>query len=677
MQISPPAPILLKGGTISTPALIDEQPLAQRRLAPNWSSVFIAVSCGLFLLCVLLNLNGSSTAYWAKDLGKPDEPTGLIAGVPRPSRSDEWLVWTPAALAQLHHLPPMPVKNPALGAGTTPLLMSVPVRHYSMLFRPQFWGFFVFDEERGFSWFWNTKIFSLLISFFLLFRMLLKGRVALALFGSVAVSYSSYVQWFFSCPPMLPEMLASWALMLLAGKSCFDPLPLWKKAAAGVVLVGSAISFILCCYPPFEIPLAYLALTLFGVFLWERRSRSFHGGFAWLAGALVIVAALLWPIFVQCRPTLEIIAQTSYPGVRRGSGGTLPISHLFSGILNFFDGARARPAMFRNTTEASNFFPIWLAALGSIVWGLWKSRRPGGERIPTISSRPLCLGLAGYILFFSCFAVIGFPEWLSRITALNFVPETRLRLTIGIAGLMLAFLSLGADGRALVRGWGRAVVPIVLGSATLIYVLCIRGENAEYLTPGYVALFTGVTTLLGSLYFCTRGIVFGGGLAGALLLNNFLVNPISEGLPVLLHSEAAQHIAAIHRSDPTAGWAAYELGTRAQFVMASGARVLNGLKSVPDLSALSRLDPDHSSRDIYNRYALVFFDLPRAGERTASFKLEGADWYRAFVSPFDPAMREAALKYVVFPRVLTSEEMGPMKLIDALPANRIWIYKLD
>lgn len=677
MQISPPAPSPPKRGIILAPAVMGGQPLAQRRLALNWSFIFIAVCGGLFLLCVLLGLNGSSSAYWSKDLGKPDEPTGLIAGVPRPSRSDEWLVWTPAALAQLHHLPPMPVENPTLGAGAAPLLMSVPVRHYAMLFRPQFWGFFVFDEERGFAWFWNTKIFGLLISFFLLFRMLLKGRVALAVFGSVAVSYSSYVQWFFSCPPMLPEMLASWALMLFAGKSCFDPLPLWKKVAAGIVLVGSAINFILCCYPPFEIPLAYLALTLFGVFLWERRGRSLHGGFAWLAGALVVVAAVLWPIFIQCRPTLEIIAQTSYPGVRRGSGGTLPISHLFSGMLNFFDGARARPAMFRNTTEASNFFPIWLAAIASIFLGLWKSRGRGGERRSTIASMPLCLGLAGYILFFSYYAVIGLPEWLCRITALNLCPETRLRLTIGIAGVVLAFLSLRADGLALVKGWGRAVVPVAIGGATLIYVLWIRGENAAYLTPGYTALLIGTTTLLGSLYFCVRGIVFGCTLAGALLLNNFLVNPISEGLPILLHSQAAQHIAAIYKSDPTAGWAVYERGTRAQFVMASGARVLNGIKSVPDLPALSRLDPAHTSRDIYNRYAIVFLDLPRAGEKTVSFQLQGPDWYREFVSPFDQNMRDAALRYVVFPRLLATEEMGPMKLIDAMPANRIWIYKLD
>jgi hypothetical protein len=614
---------------------------------------------------------------WAKDLGAPDEPTGLIAGVPKPTRSDEWLVWTPAALAQLHHLPPMPVENPALGAGAAPLLMSVPVRHYSMLFRPQFWGFFVFDEERGFAWFWNTKVFSLLISFFLLFRMLLRGRVALAICGSIAVSYSSYVQWFFSCPPMLPEMMASWALMLVAGKRCFDPSPFRKKAIAGAVLVGSAINFILCCHPPFEIPLAYLGLTLFAVFLWERRGRPLHGGFAWLAGALILIAAILWPTFVQCRSTVEIIAQTSYPGTRRGSGGTMSIAYLFSGVLNFFDQNRLRPAMFPNTTEASNFFPIWLAALASISWMCWKSCRAGAER--TISkSLPLCIGLAGYILFFSCYAVIGLPEWLCRITALNFCPETRVRLTIGIAGLLLTFLSLRTDGLAFVRHWtARVVIPTVICIAVSIFIYCIHPANAAYLTPGNVALLIGTTTLLGALYFCARGMVFASALAGALLLNNFLVNPISEGLPIFLRSEAAQHVAAIYQSDPAAAWAVYERGTRAQFVIASGARVLNGIKSVPNLPMLSRLDPAQANREIYNRYALVVFGLPAPDATTASFDLRGADWYQMFVSPFDQTLREEGLRYVVFPRPLPPEEIGPMKLIDALPASQIWIYKLE
>ncbi len=242
---------------------------------------------------------------------------------------------------------------------------------------------------------------------------------------------------------------------------------------------------------------------------------------------------------------------------------------------------------------------------------------------------------------------------------------------------MLAFLSLRADGFALVTGRARIVVPVLIGIAVLTYLSWIREENAVYLTPGYVILLAGAATLLGSLYFCARGIVFGGSLGVALLMNNFLVNPISEGLPLLLRSEAAQHIAAIYQSDPTATWASYEGGARSQFIAASGARVLNGVKAVPDLELLKRLDPAHESGDTYNRYAFILLGIPRASTTTTAFELMGPDCYWLLIRPSDLVIHEASLKYVVFPRALAPAEQGTMRLIDALPASRFWIYKID
>lgn len=642
----------------------------------NRSFVLIAGSCALFAVCVFLRVNGSSSGFWVKELGVPNEPTGVIFGQPRLTRSDEWMVWTPAVLSQLRHVPPMPMENAALGAGAAPLLMSLPVRHYSMLFRPQLWGFFLFDAERGFAWFWNMKIFGLFLSYFLLFRLLTGGRIGISALAAVTASYSSCVQWFLSSPTMLPEMLTSWALMLIAGKCLFDHTSSWRKAAAAFLVGGSAINFALCCYPPFQIPLVYLGLLLFAIFVWERRARPFHGGFLWLAGTFAITAAVLWPTFVAVRPALEIVAHTSYPGARRGTGGTMSIVQLFCGLLNFFDGSRPHIDMFPSTSEASNFFPIWLPVIAGLLWR-WRMARAKAHLPAMISkSKLLCGALVIFILFFSCYAVVGLPHWFCRLTALNFVTEKRALLAIGIAGLILTFLSLRADGAALVQGRARFFIPVALAIAALLYILAARRQNPAYLSPPYCAVFIGLATLLGSLYFCARPIVFASSLSAALLFNNFLVNPISEGLPIFLRSSVAQHFAAIYNSDPTAGWAAYERGTRAQLVLASGAHVLNGVKSVPDLELFGKLDPTGTSRDIYNRYAFIVFGLPRKGEIAARFESVAGDAFRAFVSPFDPVLQQAGLKYVVFPRLLTSEEMGPMKLIDALPENLIWIYEI-
>src|SRR5947207_2920705 len=93
----------------------------------------------LFCLCVFLKLNGSSVGFWKEILNDPSRPEGLLLFKPRPVRADEWHVWTPAALSQAKQTPSFPIENLSLGGGKTPLLMSLPVRHYTTFFRPQLW----------------------------------------------------------------------------------------------------------------------------------------------------------------------------------------------------------------------------------------------------------------------------------------------------------------------------------------------------------------------------------------------------------------------------------------------------------------------------------------------------------------------------------------------------------
>jgi hypothetical protein len=259
---------------------------------------------------------------------------------------------------------------------------------------------------------------------------------------------------------------------------------------------------------------------------------------------------------------------------------------------------------------------------------------------------------------------------------LGFVTEKRVLLAIALAGFLLTFLSLRRDGTPLVTGHTAWCVPAVVGLAASAYYLAARAQDPAYLTPLYCALFIGVTTLLGSLYFCAKPIVFASVFAAALLLNNFLVNPISEGLPILLRSSAVQHIKAIRKADPEAAWAAFDRAGSAHVAIAAGARVLNGVKTVPDLDLFGRLDPSGASRDVYNRYAFIAFALPRGNSTAPEFKVASGDFYWAFLSPLEPALRQAGLKYVIFPRQLSASESGPMKLRAALPENLLWIYQL-
>ena len=641
------------------------------------AKLFVLGCALLFLVCVALRINGSSTSFWYYDLKQRHEIKGLIAGMPKPTRSDEWMIWTPAILAQLHYDPPMPIVNESLGAGVSPLLMSVPARHYSMLFRPQLWGFFFFDTEHGFAWYWNAKIFGLLVSMFLLFLVLMRGDAVMAMLGAAIISYSSFVQWWFSSPAMLPEMLTCWAVALVSGRVFFHPTALWKKFVAASALIFAAINFLLCCYLPFEIPLAYLSLFLFAAFLWQRRGSTILGGSIWLAGCGLVVALLLWPVFQQCRATLEIIAHTSYPGARRGTGGGMSLSRFFFGLLNLLDGEGEHADFFPNSSEASNFLPIWIPAMGILIWQRYQQWHDSKSRFARVgNSSVLFAALAAFLIFFACYAFIGLPDWFCRVTALSFCTEKRSILAIGVAGLMLTLLSL-RHGAPVLTGRAGMVAILAIGAAVLVYLVCVRRENPLFLAAPRFFLLFGICVCLGAAYVYTRGVVFAVVLAAALLFNNFLVNPIAQGLPSLLESAAAKRISAIHKADPEGAWASYGWSTLAEFTKASGARVLNGVKIAPNLPLLAKLDPGGAARDIYNRYAYIVFYLPDSSDTIPHFKALTEDSYRVFVSPTHPVLRAEGLRYAVFRRQLEAKEAEGLQLIDALPARQIWIYKVS
>jgi hypothetical protein len=161
----------------------------------------------LFGLCVLLKLNGSSVAFWTKILHEPETQSGLLPFSPKLVRLDEWHAWTPSVLSQARQKSPFPIENPSLGAGRSPLLMSVPVAYYTTFSRPQFWGFSFSTSSvvtRSIGAARSSDCCSLLAGF--LWQLGLRNR-GLILFGTLWILFSGYIQWWLSSLAMLPEML--------------------------------------------------------------------------------------------------------------------------------------------------------------------------------------------------------------------------------------------------------------------------------------------------------------------------------------------------------------------------------------------------------------------------------------------------------------------------------------
>jgi hypothetical protein len=629
---------------------------------------FLAACLIFTLVGVTLKLNGSSTALWKDLLHDSASKSGLILSTAKIVRSDEWLVWTPAVAGQAER--GFPTTNLSIGSGKAPLLYNLPARDYTMFFRPQLWGFFLFNFERGYAWYWNVKVFGLLASFFLLLR-LLTGSSRLSLFGSFWLFLSNYTQWWFSCPPMLPEMLSCWALSLVSAVAVLRTNRWWVRIAAAVAFVFTTVNFILCLYPPFQIPLIYVGLAiLIGFFAERRRSGSPPGG---RSGAICLLAAgiatgaLLVPFFIECYPTLQTVAATSYPGLRRSHGGELSWLYLFSGVVSFFHSPAAFPEHFVQPIDAANFVPLWIPVLACVWPLLIKNPRQNAVSVALLIS----------ILWMSLYALCPLPQWFCRATFLSYCTGIRLLLPVGVANILfVTVLFPRLKNRAAVLS-RRELIALIgcLAALTLLYLWRSAVAKPAFIPVIGVIFFFAldVAVILALLKAPARA--FAIGFIALLLLTNGRVNPVMIGLSELTKSSPGEAIRPIIQADPAAGWLAYDSNPNSEFLMALGANVVSGVRTVPDLGFYKALDPSGQLLSVYNRYSFAYF-VPVADRNHAEIRDWGFPDHFVRIHPENPALRVRDVRYFLFVHPVPNAAGQGLNLVKALPQNQMWIYGL-
>jgi hypothetical protein len=634
-----------------------------------YSRRFLLLLLAGFVILTCFNINGSSVGMWSAILTEQDTVSSLLYSLPRDARSDEWLVWTPSLLAQARHHPSFPVENPAIGAARSPMLMNLPTRHYSTLFRPQLWGYFLFDVEHGYSWNWNAKIFGLLAAMFLLIRKLSDGRFWPALVGTAWIFCSSYVQWWFSSLPMLPEMLASWAFALW----CVMKLGDWpgRKSAIALTtgLVFATVNFSLCMYPPYQIPLIYLGAAILAGWFWRRRAEIPPNGrwlpeARWLAFAAAGVALVMVPFFVQMLPTLRLVAHTVYPGAQRATGGALAASDLFLGLAEPFFSARAYPEHRGNVCTAANFFPVWLAAA---CWMAATVSRGGNPRRRLLWPLLLC------ILAFAVFALCPLPSFIGRITLLSFSTEEDMILPIGIGGILLSILALREMDAETLHPLRRAILIIVCGGIAANLLIAASGDSPAFFTNWRLASAIALSCCIFALYLWPMKHMFSALLIIALFLPATRVNPVNRGLAPLTQTSALPIIEKIRQLHPDAQWVAFDGTHQSALLLAAGVDVISGPKMLPDLDFYHELDPTGRDLEIYNRFSMDVFDIAPKPD-IVRFSLINSGAYHVAIHPANPALRKRDVRYFVFPDHIGNPAAFDLQPFVKIPERHIWIY---
>lgn len=629
-----------------------------------------------FSITVIFKIHGSSIYIWRDYVIDNQSADKVIFSSPKWIRSDEYFIQTPFILSQAAK--GFPTKNPAIGPGNTALItaFNLPVWHYTTLFKPQHWGFFVLDLERAFSFFWNYKIFVLLIAIFLLVMLLTGNNFFLSVIASLWFYFSSFTQWWFSL--VISETVIDSCLIII----CIIYILFSRRRLfvflCPLLLIGSSLNFIFHFYPPYQVLLFYLIIAVLISYIInivaqkqqemiQRFSKNWPQRIVFLVVSFLAVIMLSLFFYFQNKEIFALIAQTVYPGQRISSGGGLGFFQYFSGLFGLSPVGSRSVFNFNNICEASSFVFLFFIPLFFITRSIIKKEKIDYQ----------VLFLLIYIIAISLWALIPFPSFIGKITLLNRVPFDRVMLGLGLANILAVILFFNQKSR-LIKS---SIKPkyFFLFWLFIVWIMAGLGLGLHFLKPIQILVASTLLFLISLAILLKNKWFLFISLIIPLVFLNIGVNPVSIGLDPLetKNVEILKTVKEISDKDPGARWAVYGFWL-ANFLKVTGADVLNGVQYLPNGFA-SSLDANGEFNDVYNRYADIEL-LPNNGE-AVTMTLKHSDYYVISVNPNSSILRQTGVKYVVLPTkyisFLEEAKKDGYKFLTDKPLNGYWIYQLN
>ncbi len=632
--------------------------------------IFFCVLAVLLALGTVFRLHGSSIGMWNRQFPDRSPNAGVLLGTPKLVRVDEWAFTTPAFVSQARSRPPFAPVNARWGPAKAPLIMNMPVRHWSMLARPQYWGFLLLDLERAFAFYWNMKAFLLLGGLFLLLMLLTGSDFGVSLFGTTWVFFSGFMQWWYSTPAMLPEMVGCVALLLVAAHYLALSSRRWVIGVSALVFSLFLLDAVLSLYPPFQMPLFYLGIAILAGSLGPRlAARPPRDHLAFRAGCAVLaisaVALLLVLYYRDAKQAIDLMRGTVYPGSRTSSGGGVTLAQVFGGLYGFFMSEANFPRKWFNVCESSNFVLLFPVPVAALLWWAWRR-----QRVTAVE-----WSLIAYLVLVLSWMTLGWPHPVAVATGFGLSQGTRSLLGLGLASILLCCIFLAKTRFNLPGGLGpRLVVATSLLAILLLFALDFNRATNGFATGDQIALVTLLAGAAGYLLLTRRRIAFAACILVPSVWSYGLVNPLGVGLGPILDTRLFQQVSPVVRKDPDARWAVYGNYVFADFIKAAGAQVFNGTKVVPPLDDFRVIDPKSTATAIYNRYAHIALIAKQGAD--VHFALLHGDFYTMEIDPKNDVWRQLGIEYVALPFEATDRDyLGKTALVLALPDIGLWVYK--
>jgi hypothetical protein len=605
-----------------------------RRAAREPLVIFPVLVLAAAAVLVLLNLNGSSVGF----LGvSPNTDPNLLHGHPWGIRSDEAALSTPALVGNTRRGLPT---TPWIGLTPTflPATSTAPSDHWTELFKPQDWGFFVLGASRGFAWHWWSQIAIAMLGTFALLVAVTRRRWTAAALAAVA-AFSPYIAWWSLIPGLVLGFAAGATALALAAFRARTTSHAVVLAAAGGYLATAAV---LLLYPPWQISLGWVLLAvLAGTVLDHRVPVRRVLAVAGSAGLVMAVACGAW--YLQSRDALIATADTIYPGHRVAAAAGGNVAWLFDQPSSAF-AAAAPPRALRGASLAANGhvvlanqseissawlpLPILVAVVLAVLVTLLRRRQAAGqpappaepghgedetsavaaEGAPPLLWTTVCVAASGALLL--AWTVLPLPGWVGQLTLLNRVEGVRTSLALGLVAVLL--LAIGSTTLRDVRLSAPWTVLWVAAAATTVWLSVWATDALPWGSTGAPHLKR--LLLVAGFFAVAFALVASGKLLRistvALVLASaatwVVVNPVYRGLGPLTDDPIVRAMEPLAAGPTPARVAVFGSLTLDALVQSSGVVTLSGLTVYPDVNVWHALAPDQQDAwNNYNKYTWV------------------------------------------------------------------------
>lgn len=639
-------------------------------VVPPQALGLVAVAlCGATLY-IALNLHQSSIGVWEELY--PAKPVEQLVdlGTPKRIRSDEWNTQAPWVLGQVAE--GKADHNASIGGEAAPLLASVPVANPSAIAQAKFYGFYLFDSETGFSWWWAYKTFGLGLAFFWLFLLLTRGNTVASVLGAVWVYGSSFTQWWLSSH--LPELLIAFALATIGGIYLLFARRRIMVGVGAALVTYAVLNLLLHLYPPFIVPLAYLGMAILaGMMLEPDRVALVSNGLrcrVLCLGAAVLVVGLIGGNYlINAMPSIEAMANTSYPGRRISAGGDFPLVRLLYGYFEVFRiGENSLPLPPTNASEASSFIVLVPLLLLAIPFAALARRK-----------NALLSALLLYCLVLGLWISVPMPrvvEAAMQAVGWSWSPPLRSVLGLGI-GSIIAVTVLFAriyDGTLEVRPVAaRWMVPVLVLSCLLLFGWALHGVDPVFFRSEVVLVASMAVATMAAGIVLGRAGLFAAGLAVAIA-PALLVNPLVSGLSAIQDKPI---LLAAKRQGDAAGdrWAVVGDFVFSQGLKAQGLEVVTGSQLIPNRRTAQLLDPRGQYTNTWNRYAHVALRSD-PGRASPVYELLTPDLYMVGMDICGPDVRRLGVTHVAYTAAVPVADLRCLTPLDAPADSGVRLFRL-